>query len=267
MNVESLRKLKAVLNDFGQMSGLECNVDKTTLLQVGTVEPISQDIIDLGFSVVNEVTVLGLTITGHGADFSGSLNKIGDKLQKQVTHWSRFNLSLPGRINIAKAMLYSQINYLGCFLPVSEILTTNFSTIIERFACGKLSIARARIYKPVCMGGLGLFRVGDFLDAQRLAWVKRAQIIDDRWKILFYSKSYGSVFNLRCGNYNSKSEPCINAIAISYERFLIQYTRTNENFWGSYMFENKALTTALRDNRLLRFDSFPRQFFPSTSKK
>jgi hypothetical protein len=172
LDVDTLTKLKRVLNEFGTLSGLVCNVEKTTLLQVGEVGPISQDIIDLGFSIVNEVTVLGLTVSGPSADFSQSLHKIGVKLQSQVNHWSRFNLSLPGRINIAKTMLYSQINYLGCFLPVGDQLISNYENLIERFVCGKMSISKTRIYKPVYMGGLGLFRIASFLDAQRVSWVR-----------------------------------------------------------------------------------------------
>jgi hypothetical protein len=159
LEFETLSKLKKVLHDFGMLSGLECNVDKTTLLQVGDASPISQEIVDLGFAVVNEVTVLGLRISGPGADFGGSLNKICENLQSQVLHWSRFNLSLPGRIAIAKPMLYSQINYLGCFLPIDPHIIGEYELIIERFVKGKLSIAKNRIYKPVCMGGLGLFKL------------------------------------------------------------------------------------------------------------
>jgi hypothetical protein len=237
-----------------------CNVEKTTLLQVGEVGPISQEILELGFSIGNEVTILGLTLTGPTADFSQSLHKIGTKLQSQVNHWSRFNLSLPGRINVAKTMLYSQINYLGCFLPVSNQFITNYENIIERFVCGKMSVSKARIYKPVCMGGLGLFRIANFLDAQRVSWVRRSQIIDDRWKISLYSCSYGSVFNIRSSKFNVRECPCLYAIACSYEKFMKEFTKTNENFWNSYIYSNSALTLNVQGNQLLDHGSFPMNF-------
>jgi hypothetical protein len=63
-----LVKLKSVLDEFGLLSGLECNVDKTTLLQVGSNDAIPEDIVRCGFQVVEEVTVLGLKLVGSGAD-------------------------------------------------------------------------------------------------------------------------------------------------------------------------------------------------------
>jgi hypothetical protein len=258
---ETLSKLKLVLNDFGTLSGLICNVEKTTLLQVGDVGPISQEILDLGFSVVDEVTVLGLTLSGVGADFSQSLQQIGVKLQSQVNHWARFNLSLPGRINVAKTMLYSQINYLGCFLPINNQLISQFENIIERFVCGKMSVSKARLYKPVCMGGLGLFRISDFLDAQRVSWVRRSQLIDDKWKINLYSLSYGSVFNIRKSNFNANECPCLSAIANSYEKFLVNFTKTKENFWSSYIYCNEALTLEVRSDRMFDNRAVPVNFF------
>jgi hypothetical protein len=98
MNTQTLTILREILDDFGKLSGLECNVEKTTLLQVGDDSPITQEIADIGFSIVDTVTILGLKITGSGADTGDSLNAITQKLQQQVNHWSRFNLSLPGRI-------------------------------------------------------------------------------------------------------------------------------------------------------------------------
>ncbi len=208
MEVSTLTRLRKVLDDFGKLSGLECNVDKTTLLQVGSDIPISQDITELGFSIVNEVTILGLKIVGSGADTSDSLLSIQQKLQKQVSHWSRFNLSLPGRIAIAKTMLYSQVNYLGCFLMIPKNVLDRYTMIINNFVSGKLNIGKNRFTKSIEMGDLGLFDLQSFLDAQKIAWIKRAKSVDDRWKIVIYSKCYGNVYNIRSREFDSSKEPC-----------------------------------------------------------
>jgi hypothetical protein len=97
MDVPTLTRLRTILDDFGILSGLECNVEKTTLLQVGVDSPIPREIAALGFSVVETVTILGLKIVGNGADTMDSLNEIQTKIEKQVRHWSRFHLSLPGK--------------------------------------------------------------------------------------------------------------------------------------------------------------------------
>ncbi len=91
------------------MSGLICNVEKTMLLPIGAVVPPGDRILELGFVVVDEVTILGLKIDKGGSK-SENFNIIAGKISKQISIWRPFNLSLPGRINIAKTMLYSQIN-------------------------------------------------------------------------------------------------------------------------------------------------------------
>jgi hypothetical protein len=243
------------------LSGLECNVEKTTLLQVGEHSPVTQEIAALGFSVVDTVTILGLKIVGSGADTGDSLNNIRVKLQKQVSHWSRFNLSLPGRITIAKTMLYSQINYLGCFLPIPENMMDVYSNVIHNFVSGKLNIAKNRFSKEIEMGGLGLFDLKNFLDAQKMAWVKRSKTLDDWWKISLYSRCYGNVFNIRSDDFDVRYVPCLNNIVTGYETFMFNLTKKNENFRDAYLYKNRALTIGLRDNRMLNETNFTAHFF------
>ncbi len=261
MEVSTLTRLRKVLDDFGKLSGLECNVDKTTLLQVGSDIPISQEITELGFSIVNEVTILGLKIVGSGADTSDSLVSIQQKLQKQVSRWSRFNLSLPGRIAIAKTMLYSQVNYLGCFLMTPKNMLDRYTMIINNFVSGKLNIGKNRFTKSIEMGGLGLFDLQSFLDAQKIAWIKRAKSVDDWWKIVIYSRCYGSVYNIRSRDFDSNKEPCITSIVAGYENLIINLTKTDENFLDAFMFDNRALTIGLRDNLVLNENNFDVNFF------
>ncbi len=212
----------------------------------------------LGFSVVEKVTILGLKIIGNGANTMDSLNEINNKLEKQVSHWSRFNLSLPGRITVAKTMLYSQINYLGCFLPIPENVLDMYNNVINRFVSGKFNIAKIRFSRDVEMGGLGLFDLKNFLDAQKIAWVKRSRTLDDWWKISLYSKCYGTVFNIRSNDYDARNLPCLNNIAAGYEKFMFCLTKNNENFRDAFLFKNKALTLGIRDNRVLSELDFKR---------
>jgi hypothetical protein len=76
MNLESLSKIKRVLSDFGKLSELECNMEKTTLMQFGSADPISDEIRSLGFEISNSITVLGLQINGDSLDFHESWEKI-----------------------------------------------------------------------------------------------------------------------------------------------------------------------------------------------
>ena len=243
MDLASLSRIKVILQNFGLISGLVCNVEKTCLMQIGSDEQISQEISELGFNIVNEMTILGMKIGGNPEQI---FLDILEKVNKQKLFWVRFNLSLPGRINIAKSMMYSQINYLGCILPFDAIQIQRLSILIEDFVRGNLNISRKRMVMTCEEGGLGLFNLGHFLDAQRCAWIKRANSLDDYWKRALYNKSYGSVTNVRADHFNRDETPILHCIALSYEKFLTHHTMWNENFRSSSVFNNPALTVNLR---------------------
>ena len=163
MDLASLTRIKDILEDFGNISGLVCNVEKTCLMQIGSDLPIQREIIDLGYNIL---TILGMQC---GGDPDQNFHNIRGKVNSQVLIWSRFNLSLPGRICIAKSMMYSQINYLGCILPLAAMEIQTLSIMIENFVKGNLNISRKRLLLSCKEGGLGLFKLRDFLDAQRCA--------------------------------------------------------------------------------------------------
>jgi hypothetical protein len=99
------------------------------------------------------------------------------------------------------------------------------------------------------------------LDAQKIAWVKRSQTLDDWWKISLYSKCYGTVYNIRSNVIDVQCLPCLYTIVTGYENFFFSLTKYNENFRDAFLFRNKALTLGLRDNRLLSEQNFNVEFY------
>ena len=180
-----------------------------------------------------------------GGDQDQNFKNIRGKVNNQVLFWVRFNLSLPGRICIAKSMMYSQINYLGCILLLTAMELQTLSIMIEDYVRGNLNISRKRLLQSCNEGGLGFFNLRDLLDAQQCAWVKRAQTLDN-WKLNIYSRCYGSALNVRAEKIDSICYPILHGILVSYEHFLMRHTQWNENFKLSFVFENPALTLNLR---------------------
>ncbi len=125
-DVENLQRVKKVLIDFGTISGLETNVEKTSLMPIGCLdEPIEQGIIDLGFELVNSMKCLGLVIKNKATGLMDHFDEKTVKIRQLIGMWGRYNLSLTGRIAISKTMLVSQIGYIGCIITPSahQILT------------------------------------------------------------------------------------------------------------------------------------------------
>jgi len=255
----TLLRIKTVLEEFGRLSGLECNVEKTTVMCINSAAP--NFMAEVGFEIVDSVTILGLEIEGDSGQFNNSFERICTKIANNISSWTRFNLSLPGRICIAKTMLYSQINYLGCFLQIPQHFLLRMSNMITNFVQGNLNIAQKRLFLPTCMGGLGLFELNNFLAAQQCAWISRAQDLNDRWKIILYFYSLGNVNNIRTSMVNKNECPVLYNIVESYEKFLGGYSKHNENFWDSYIFENGAHMVSLRQKKQLTADFFDADFF------
>ena len=103
----SISSIKNILIAFGAFSGLKCNFDKTSIMPVGNRGAISNEIIELGFPVVDSVKILGLDIDYNLNMLETVHEKTIGKLRNIINFWQRFHLSLPGRISIAKTLLIS----------------------------------------------------------------------------------------------------------------------------------------------------------------
>jgi exonuclease III len=172
----SIEQICKVLRDFESISGLACNVQKSNILIVGA--PVADpnrinEISNLGLNIVPEITVLGFKLSNSDTVFDDNFAIILNKLNNQYRIWSRFNLSLPGRINVAKTMFYSQISYIGTVIPFTERQYIEMEDVIHRFAGGNLRIAKKRTFLPVENGGLGLFGLENFIMAQKTSWIRR----------------------------------------------------------------------------------------------
>jgi hypothetical protein len=97
---ENLSLVKNILYEFGQVSGLETNIEKTSLMPVGLLtENLEPEIIALGFDIVSEIKCLGMTINNRSSLLENHFDEKILKVRQLIGSWSRFNLSLPGRQN------------------------------------------------------------------------------------------------------------------------------------------------------------------------
>jgi hypothetical protein len=152
--LESLAVLKRILIEFGIFSGLQCNVEKTVLMQVGNRPPPTDEILALGFTLVDEIKILGMKIDHALENLDSNFVKIHDSIKNTIGYWKRYNLSMPGRINVAKSLLVSLLNYLGCFMQPTPHTLSAIQKSIDDFIIGSDTVARFRLYLPVESGGL-----------------------------------------------------------------------------------------------------------------
>jgi hypothetical protein len=149
---QSLINLKNCLESFGDLSGLKCNIEKTQTMPVGgiTVLPFVNN---SGFQVTNRIKLLGMEIDRSLSCLENVHQSTLEKINNIINFWSRFWLSLPGRINVVKTLCLSQINYLGCIIPPTTEQVRLMKNTIESFVKGKLSVSQDRLYNSISQGG------------------------------------------------------------------------------------------------------------------
>ncbi len=182
--MQSLVELKAVLEGFKILSGLSSNLEKSFVMRIGNLDDdIPVEIAELGFIFADKIKLLGFILQNHGDIIASNFEQVNIKIDNLIRFWERFFLSLPGRISIYKTLLIPQINYISTIFTPPSNLIQSLQTKMEKFVLGGLSISKDRIYRPVTVGGLGLFVLRDFISALQCSWIKRCTLsINDNWR-------------------------------------------------------------------------------------
>jgi nitrate reductase cytochrome c-type subunit len=142
-----------------------------------------------------------------------------------------------------------------------------YDKIITDFVKGKLNIAKKRLYTRPEHGGLGLFNINDFLEAQRSTWIKRSTNLNETWKIVIYLCNFGNVFNSKSSNLNISEYPICHGICSSFEKICNNFTTVNENYKQSYIFENAKFTLDLFSRECVNRTHFTNEFFNNNAYK
>jgi exonuclease III len=229
---DNLLRVKNILVDFGSISGLETNVEKTTLMPIGGLDnPVPQEITDLGFSIVNEIKCLGLKLDNRAANLTDHFDEKIQKIRRLIGSWSRFNLSLPGRISIAKTMLLSQIGYIGCFITPTDIQLNTMQSLIDGYVKQDLVIAADRLHAKPNEGGLGLIRLASYVAALQCSWLKRCSVtINDTWRWNLASACNFNLDLVRLTDINPALYPATFCIVKSISSLQDSYWKLHENF-------------------------------------
>jgi hypothetical protein len=170
---DAILSIKLILTNFGIISGLKCNVDKSMVMLIGSNNDAPDFILDSGFQLVNSVKMLGFEISKNFEDLQNNFKKPVEKIKKIANFWTRFRLSLPGRINVAKTLMLSQIAYVSAVITPSEGNLSEMKNLIKNFACGTLNISTANFTTGIKEGGLGFPDIEEFICSLQIGWIKK----------------------------------------------------------------------------------------------
>ena len=188
-NITNLRNTTKYITQFHKISGLACNLDKTVVIPIGqNTNKYDTLCPDLGMTWDDTFTVLGFTIDNTLKHLDTNFMKVKEKIQNQISLWRPYNLSLRGRITIAKVKLVSQLTFVSTVLDTKHSIINEIQDLINNFvmgikAGGRHWISKDLIYTPTKQGGLGVIFLEDFIKAIKCSWVKRycIDLLDDHW--------------------------------------------------------------------------------------
>jgi hypothetical protein len=150
---------------------------------------------------------------------------------------------------------------MGCFLPIETERLVNIENGIVQYVKGPLNISKERMTLTREEGGLGLFSIATFLGSQACTWAKRAQTLDDNWKLRLYKGSKGNALNLKCKNFNKTEEPILYNIAYNMEKFQHLLSKTGVNYKEAYIVDNECFMYGGENRKKFDPEFFGQEFF------
>jgi exonuclease III len=256
-DLPSLQNTKRALDEFAAISGLKCNYDKTNVMQVGPVKEITREFLDLGFNFTNEISLLGFKLNKSGIMTDNLFQEITEKIVRLITVWDRYRLSFPGRINVCKSLLISQISYAGSIITPPEDILTRLQELLDNFCLGGLKISKDRIYLPPSEGGAGLINLKHFLIGLQSSWILRANTSTrDVWRLTVRDLSSGNCFTANNLSFDNLRHPILSGLVESFCFFRDRFYDKDDNFRSSFVLNNPIVRRGDNQNRMLDIDFF-----------
>ena len=227
-DLNSAKAFFNLLDDFEKVSGLKLNVEKTEAMWIGSFN----NRVDTPFGVKWQkcVKFLGIFITYDvqllvEKNFKQRLKKV----KNTINSWKIRGLSIYGKVNIIKSILFPKMIYPSSILCTPVEIIKEFQALIFNFLWnGKDKVIRLSTYAPYEFGGLKMIDYESMIKALRLSWLKR--IFDKNcngfWKSYFnyLLKNQGGQFLLEC-NYSSDQ---IDIPSSFYQELLIWWQKIRE---------------------------------------
>ena len=187
---KSLTLTLNTLEEFGKISGLKMNTEKTRALWFGSKIKCKMKLCanwKLDWTQSN-IKILGITFTADTKKIP-ELNFGQAKLdiEKTFKNWAFRDLTLYGKITVVKTLALSKMNHLLTSIPVPD---QNFMNAMEKMFFDflwngkKWTIRRETLLLDYEKGGLKMIDIHSFTKCLRLSIIKRLVTTDGTWQNL-----------------------------------------------------------------------------------
>ena len=113
VGIASIKSLMKIMNEFKIYSGLGVNDEKTEIMPLGASNKNDNVLKNLGYNIVSEMKVTGVTFTYEKQIFRNKNFTIPlTKMKTMFNIWKQRNLSILGKVQIIKTYGTSQLIYI-----------------------------------------------------------------------------------------------------------------------------------------------------------
>ena len=226
-NTRSFFSLKQVINNFGYISGLKLNEEKTEVYWLGSLHNSPED---LGIDNVNKpMKILGIFFTYDWQKFQElNFEKIITSIKKSLNVWQWRNLTLLGRIQIIKTFAIPKFMFRASQIPLTKEIIKEINSVLFKFVwkSRKDKIKRKTLISDYKNGGLRMPHLETLIKTQRIMCMKKYfDSYNSTWKVFLenYLSEFGGSFLLKY-NYDIKFLP----------KTLPRFYKECLNEWASY---------------------------------
>ena len=188
---ECLKGALQELNKFSDLSGLRLNIEKTSCMQVGPLNPQHNEN-SQGIKWVNQMKILGIMFANDSNDITKrNLQPKIEQIQKEIAQWRRRNITPIGRITVIKSLLISKLVHLLTALPdpSDKELKKLESLLFEFLWAGRRDpVKRLKVIQDYSNGGLGMIDLHAFVKSLKISWLKRLYTANTAWKRVIISE-------------------------------------------------------------------------------
>ena len=237
------KKIMQILENYGTLCGLCINREKTHIMIVGK-EWEGEDRIE-GIAIKKECRLLGVMVDDKVSNLRVNWTNCISKISGLINYWNQYNLTLTGRVLVAKTFLMSQVTFLLGIIPIESDIAKRIEGMIERYTLGNLQIAKDRIYNKIEQGGTGLLRISELNTAMKCAWVNRwkreGANVDITGSIVLNTAGRGGIECIDKEKIHRNNRPCARGIADAWHEFRGKMYENDGNMYCARVFANPGI--------------------------
>jgi hypothetical protein len=187
--VKDLWEVNSIMNRFKYVSGLELAPNKSEVMWIGPWKDNPPT--NSPFNVVSEMKILGIWHTPN-IEVTRKLNyePLIESVKKKTSELKARGVSLLGRVQLVKALIYSKIQYIAAVITPNEKQIKALNKPIYNYLWkGVDQIPREKAALPIEKGGIGLEQPKDrIMAAMAINWIRWQSGTNSLWSDIIREK-------------------------------------------------------------------------------